>query len=405
MNVKLHQNQALAVLNMKNGCILNGNVGTGKSITALYYYFTENKGIYVHNGKYKRMIDPKDLYIITTAMKRDSKEWEKELMRYDLYPNTYKNKIVIDSWNNIKKYEKINNSFFIFDEDRVTGNGSWVKSFLKITKKNNWIILSATPGDNWSQYIPVFIANGFYKNRTEFEREHCVYAPFCKFKKIYKYIGTKRLEKLRNSILVNIETERDIIKHHHTVLCDYDKDKYKFVLKNRWDIYEDKPIENITKLCYILRKIINSDESRLKRLVEVISLIELKKIIIFYNFNYEIDLIIQTIQRAFPEMIIRQWNGSYHQPIPEKDVASWAYLVQYNAGSEGWNCISSNSMIFFSQNYSYKTVKQACGRIDRMNTKFKELNYYHFKSLAPLDKAISRAIKNKKMFNERKFFI
>ena len=73
---------------------------------------------------------PKDLYIITTAKKRDTLEWEGELSPFLLSTNPdvnlYQNKVVIDSWNNISKYKDITDAFFIFDEQRVVGSGTWV---------------------------------------------------------------------------------------------------------------------------------------------------------------------------------------------------------------------------------------------------------------------------------------
>ena len=158
-----------AVKKARNGCIFNGGVGSGKSRTGLFYYFKEQGG-WIEGADYTPMKNPKDLYIITTAKKRDSLEWNSELAWYrlstDPETNYYKNKVVVDSWNNIKKYADVQGAFFLLDEDRITGSGAWVKAFLKIAKYNDWVILSATPGDVWSDYWAVFVANGFYKNKT-----------------------------------------------------------------------------------------------------------------------------------------------------------------------------------------------------------------------------------------------
>ena len=231
MNKKqfMYDYQLEAVQNMSNGCILNGGVGSGKSRTALYYYFTTHGGK-IDINKYIKMKDVKDLYIITTARKRDTLEWESEMGPFMLSksePKLYKHNIVIDSWNNIKKYVGVQNAFFIFDEQRVVGSGTWVKSFLKIAKQNEWILLSATPGDTWSDYIPVFIANGFYKNKTEFSREHIIYSRFSKYPKIDRYINTGRLIRLRNKILVNMDFQRTTIPHHEYVYVNYNMLKYK----------------------------------------------------------------------------------------------------------------------------------------------------------------------------------
>lgn len=392
-----------AVKRMRNGCILNGGVGSGKSRSGLYYYFTQQGGSI--DPDYIPMKNPKDLYIITTAKKRDTLEWNGELTPFLLYPTenlkdedrVYDNEVVIDSWNNIKKYQDITNAFFIFDEDRVTGNGAWVKSFLKIAKTNDWIILSATSGDCWADYIAVFIANGFYKNRTEFTREHIVYSRFTKYPKIDRYLNTGRLIRLRNKILVDMDFKRHTIPHHEDIYCDYDIMLYKDVGKNRWNPYTDKPIKNASELCYTWRKIVNSDESRQAKILEIFE--KHPKLIIFYNFDYERDILLSLYYGDDVE--VAEWSGHAHNPLPEGD--SWIYIVQYTAGCEGWNAITTDTIVFYSQNYSYKTLEQSRGRIDRMNTPFINLYYYHLKSRSSIDLAISRALKNKKNFNEMKF--
>lgn len=366
---------------MKNGCILCGGVGSGKSRTALAY-FTETEPVKTEK-----------LYIITTARKRDTHEWEDELK---IFPRI--KKFEIDSWNNIKKYKDVTGSFFIFDEDRVTGSGVWAKTFVKLSKVNKWIILSATPGDTWMDYIPVFLANGFYRNKTEFLHEHVIFNRYSKFPQVDRFVGTKRLERLRNDILVDMDFKRPTTSHHIDIWCDYDKTIYKSAMKERWDVYKDKPCENISELCYILRKVTNSDVSRLVKVQEITA--KINRVIIFYNFDYELELL-KSIHYS-PHTKVAEWNGHKHEPIPKSN--AWIYLVQYTAGAEGWNCISTDTMIFFSQNYSYKTMEQSQGRIDRMNTPFKDLYYYHLKSKSPIDLAITRALNRKQKFNESRYF-
>lgn len=397
----LYDYQMDAVNNMRNGCILNGGVGSGKSRTGLYYYFKEQGGSI--NPDYVPMKHkPKDLYIITTARKRDDLEWEGELVPFLLstHPDQnvfYGNKVVVDSWNNIKKYSDISGAFFIFDEQRVVGSGAWVKSFLKIARGNDWILLSATPGDTWSDYIPVFIANGFYKNKSEFSREHVVYSRFSKYPKIDRYLNTGRLVRLRNRILVDMDFTRHTIPHHEDVYCRYDISKYKDAIKTRWDPYKNEPIQQASGLCYILRRVVNEDESRQQVLLEIFE--QHPKMIVFYNFDYELDILKGIYYGDNCE--IAEWNGHAHNPIPQSE--RWVYLVQYTAGCEGWNCVKTDTIVFYSQNYSYKVMEQASGRIDRLNTPFRDLYYYHLKSRSGIDLAISKALKEKKQFNERKF--
>ena len=401
MLAELRDYQIDAINNMKNGCILVGGVGSGKSRTALGYYYKEQGGI-LGSKEYVRMKNPKDLYIITTARKRDTLEWEGELPNFllttDPKESIYKNMtIVIDSWNNIKKYSNIKGAFFIFDEQRVVGSGAWVKAFLKIAKFNNWILLSATPGDSWKDYIPVFVANGFYRNKTEFVREHIIYSRFTKYPKIDRYVGTGRLIKLRNEILVDMDFVRTTESHHSDIYVDYDSTLYKDVMKNRWDPYENKPIENASRLCYILRKIVNSDTSRIVALMDILE--KVPRAIIFYNFDYELDILKNLVYGD--KVKVAEWNGHSHQPIPNSK--KWIYLVQYTAGAEGWNCITTDTIIFYSQNYSYKIMEQSSGRIDRLNTPYKDLYYYHLKTRSGIDLAISRALKEKKKFNVERF--
>ena len=398
MVIELYDYQKEAVQQMKNGCILVGGVGSGKSRTGLAYYFTQNGG---GLDPYRPMKKPKDLYIITTAQKRDTYEWDSELCVYSMSTdsrlNPYKNKIVIDSWNNIAKYKDITGAFFLLDEQRVCGSGVWVKAFLKIAKRNDWILLSATPGDCWSDYIPVFLANGFYKNKTEFSREHIVYSRFTKYPKIDRYIGTGKLLRLRNSILVDMDFKRQTIAHHEDAYVQYNISKYKDIMKSRWNPYTNQPVINASELCYILRKVVNSDESRQMKLLEILE--NHPRAIIFYNFDYELDILKGL---AYANGVkIAEYNGHQHDPLPKGD--KWVYLVNYAAGNAGWNCITTDTIIFFSQNYSYKVMEQSAGRIDRLNTPYKDLYYYHLKSRSGIDLAISKALATKKDFNARRY--
>jgi len=404
LSIQLKPEQEAALKKMKNGCILNGGTGSGKSITALAYYFYSNGGIF-SNGYYIPMPDdgegtPPDLYIITTAHKRDTREWDGDMINFllstDPSINIYSNTVVVDSWNNIHKYTEVKNAFFIFDEQRTVGRGTWAKSFIKIARNNEWVLLTATPGDKWPDYIPIFIANGFYKNRTEFNRRHIVYSAFSSYPKIDRYVDTGRLIRLRDSILVNMDVQRHTVQHHLYISVEYSKDTYKDIQKNRWNYTKDEPIQNASELCYELRKCVNGDLSRIDSIIDILH--ERKKAIIFYNFDYERDILLEYLPKL---CTVAEWNGHKHQELPEGD--NWAYLVQYTAGCEGWNCIKTDTIIFYSQNYSYKTMMQAIGRIDRLNTPFIDLYYYHLKSKAPIDLAIGRALAQKKKFNETKW--
>lgn len=402
--IRLFDYQLDAIRRMRNGCVLCGSVGSGKSLTAISYYYLKNGGDVssITGGDYIPMHDPPmNLVIITTARKRDTFEWEKELAPFLLSTskeaNLYVNTVSINSWNNIAKYKDVKDAFFIFDEQRVVGSGVWVKSFLKIARANQWILLSATPGDTWSEYIPLFIANGFYKNRSEFIRDHVIYSHMAKFPKIDRYLGEMKLEQLRDSILIDMDFARPTTQHHEEVFVSFDPITYRDIMRRRWDVWKGEPIENAGGLCYCLRKAVNTDTSRQQAVLEIVE--KHPRIIVFYSFDYELEILKSL---AWPQgTTVAEWNGHRHEPVPEGN--AWVYLVNYSAGAEGWNCTKTDTIVFYSQNYSYKVMVQASGRIDRLNTPFRDLYYYHLKSRSGIDLAISRALRDKKTFNESRF--
>lgn len=384
--VKLYDHQQKAVDKLDNGKILRGGVGSGKSITAVAYYMKKEA--------------PKDVYIITTAKKRDSLDWEGEFAKFGVgksAESTVAGVLTVDSWNNIGRYHDVDGAFFIFDEQRLVGSGEWATKFLAIAKRNRWILLTATPGDNWLDYVPVFLANGFYRNRTEFKREHVVYNTFTKFPKVERFVQTNRLVKLRNSILVEMPYLRHTTRHPKETMVGFDKKAFDRVWKDRWHIFEDRPIRDVAEMFMTARKVVNSDATRTLA-VRTLMVVH-PRIIVFYNFDYELQALRNlSLEIGVP---VAEWNGHKHQQIPNTE--QWLYLVQYAAGGEGWNCISTNAMCFYSLPYSYKLFEQAHGRIDRLNTPYSDLYYYSLMSMSLIDLAISRALAKKKSFNESAF--
>lgn len=400
MKPSLFKHQELAINQLKNGSILCGGVGSGKSRASLaYYFYKECGGVWDNDSPY--MTSPKNLYIITTARKRDTLEWDKEILIWKLSKNKevcfYDVNVVIDSWNNISKYCNVCEAFFIFDEQRLVGSGKWVRSFYQIAKKNNWILLSATPGDTWSDYIPVFVANGFYKNKTDFCRQHIVYNSYLNFPKVDHYIQCTKLINLRNRILVNMNFVRSTEMIHESYEADYDRNLYKQVIKTRWDPYLDEPLVNASKYCQVLRRICNSSKERIGVTETIIQ--NNPKLIIFYNYDYELEILRDICKRL--GVTYAEWNGHKHMPIPTN--GNWVYLVQYTAGAEGWNCIETNTILFYSPSYSYKVMTQAAGRIDRLNTPYAKLYCYHIFTNAPIELKINECLKQKRDFNESDF--
>lgn len=395
--VELYPHQQEAVNKLANGKILWGGVGSGKSLTAAAYYM--------------KVEADADVYVITTAKKRDSLDWEREFAKFGVGKHlnaTVAGQLTVDSWNNIGKYENIKGAFFIFDEQRLVGSGEWSTKFLKIAKNNHWILLTATPGDTWLDYIPIFVANGFYKNRTEFKREHVVYNTYSKFPKVERYINVGRLVRARNSLLVEMPYLRHTTRVEKTVEVQFDREQLDRVLRQRWHIFEERPLRDVAELFLVMRRVVNDDDSRLEA---VKSLMEKHpRLIVFYSFDYELAKL-RTLSSSSTKSsksstncettTIAEWNGHKHQEVPKTD--RWVYLVQYIAGAEGWNCTTTDAMCFYSLTYSYKVWHQAHGRIDRLNTPYQTLYYYTLMSKSVVDHAVAKALASKQSFNEAKF--
>lgn len=405
--IELWAHQLTALEKMHNGCILNGGVGTGKSITAAAYFYAKVCGgdLRINSfGGVGGMEAPRDVYVITTARKRNSLDWEKEFVGFGISTNretsVYGIQLTVDSFNNIEKYEGVKDAFFIFDEQRLVGAGAWVKAFIKIAKANQWIMLSATPGDNWMDYAPIFIANGFFKNRTEFVREHVVFKRFVKFPAIDRFVNEGILERYRRQILVDMPMQRHTTRHIQNIMVENDKALFQRVWKDRWNIYEDRPIRDIAELFRVMRKLVNTDPSRIEQVRKALR--KHPRLIIFYNFNYELDMLREMSQEfEWGLYDVAEWNGQKHEEVPTSE--KWMYFVQYTAGAEAWNCITTDAMLLYSLNYSYKVNDQVLGRIDRGNTPFKVLYYYKLRSNSVIDNAIMRSLATKKSFNEKEF--
>lgn len=376
--------QEKALNRLKNGSILWAPVGTGKSRVGLAYYVKHES--------------PKPVYVVTTAKVRDDRQWEGEAASFAIGTEAgvmEHGLLVVDSWNNLHKYVDVEGAFFIFDEQRLVGNGQWVKSFLKIVKRNNWILLTATPGDTWMDYVPVFLAHGFYKNRTAFKNQHVVYKPWSKFPSVARYVGVGRLTRLRNSILVEMPFEKARERKTITVPVNHDFEMLERVTKERWNDLTAEPIRDVTEMFYCMRRVVNSDPSRVKAIRKLTE--RHPRLIVYYSFNYELEAL-RELQNDFT---VAEWNGHKHEPIPDTD--EWIYLVQYVAGSEGWNCTSTNAIVFYSLTYSYKNWEQAHGRIDRMNSNFVTLFYYVLRSTAKIDSLIYHSLMAKKSFQEGQY--
>lgn len=441
--VKLKPHQQKAVDELENGKILWGGVGTGKTITSLVYYFTKVMGGVT--GDFGSIRNPMDLVVITTAKKRDSLDWQEDAMKlgigWDRQGSPEGISMTVDSWNNIHKYLDRKNTFFIFDEQRVVGSGKWAKNFIKIATKNDnqWILLSATPGDTWMDYIPVFVANGWYRNKSDFIDQHVVFNTYQKFPKVDRYTSVNKLVKYRNHILVEMPYERHTTRKTTTLDVDYDKELFEMATKRRWNPFTEAPMRDVAELFRVMRQIVNSDPHRIWTIKTLMC--KHPRLIIFYNFDYELqelrklerfgrilvdgrnadsgaylkvsdvealedsesrsDGLKTSLEGHDKTFALAEWNGHKHQEVPETD--HWVYLVQYTAGSEGWNCITTDAMVFYSLTYSYKAWHQAFGRIDRLNTPFHVLNYYILKSKSMIDKAIATSLNEKRNFNENDF--
>lgn len=371
--IQLTPEQEQAVTKLKTGSILYGGVGSGKTYTSLVYY--------------KEVHSDVPLYVITTAKVRDSHSWEESAANLGI------KSITVDSWNNIEKYVT-KNGFFIFDEQKTLTYGKWSRTLIKIARSGKpWIMLSATPGDTWLDYMVVFIANGFYRNPTQFKEQHIVYNPYVKFPQIKEYINEGILMRHRRDILVPLVVKRHTRRHFESIYTDFNIALYSKVMTNRFNYLKNRPIKNASELTQLVRRIISSSPGRIRALKEQMA--KYPKMIVFYNYDYEKDIIIKAAEQGGYN--VAQYNGKVHDDLPESE--TWIYAVQYTA-AEGWNATSTNHIVFYSPNYSWKVTEQAQGRIDRLNTKFTDLYYTFLVSHSSIDEAVLKSVAQKKKFNE-----
>jgi hypothetical protein len=347
--IELMEHQLDAVNNLGNGKVLWGVTGSGKSAVVLEYYMRNEA--------------PRPIIVITTAKKRDSLDWYGEAAKFGVSVEPQFSRagaITVDSWNNIKNYRGVVGAFFVFDEQRVVGHG-------------------------------------YYTNITDFKLQHVVYEPFTTFPKVKMYLDESRLEKLRNDVLVEMPYQAYTKRVKNYMPVSYDKDLFDQVWDKRWHVYEDRPLKDAAERWRVGRRVVNSDQSRVEFIWDLIHKGVHDKVIVFYNFDYELEIL-----RGLADMfVVAEWNGHRKNLVP--DEGPWIYLVQYNSGAEGWNCTTANAMVFYSMTYSYRTFIQAQGRIDRLDTPFKTLYYYVLVADCITDKAVKRALDQKKNFNERRF--
>ena len=93
-------------------------------------------------------------------------------------------------------------------------------------------------------------------------RSHVIFNRFVKYPKVEAYIDTWKLTENRQKILVHMHYEKKTKHVIKLMYASYDESLYKFVSEKRWNVYTDKPIKNISELCYVWRKIVNDDKSR-----------------------------------------------------------------------------------------------------------------------------------------------
>lgn len=383
--MELYDHQLEVIPKLSSGKVLYGVVGSGKSAAILGYY--------VEQEEYR------DIYVITTARKRDEGDWQDEAARFGIGTDiSAYGKLTVDSWNNVGKYTDIKDAFFVLDEQRLVGSGAWVKAFYKIVANgNHWILLSATPGDSWIDYAPVFIANGYFKNKRDFLMKHVVFKPYMKFPVIDFYFNEEKLEEYRNEVLVEMTYRFKDKRVLNWWDVGHDAAAFKRVHKDRWNIYEDRPITDVAEMYRLMRQVVNTDPSRMEALLELHKMHP--RLIVFYNWNYELEI----LRELYQTHNVFEYNGHRKHMLGEfEHLDEWIYLVQYTAGAEAWNCISTDAMVMWSLNYSFKIFEQVQGRIDRMNTPFERLYYYVFVSNSWIDQQIKKALVKKETFNEKR---
>lgn len=387
----------------KENYLFHLGTGTGKTIIALHHYI-----------KYSY---PLDLIIIAPAVKVKEGGWDREIKFVFNELGLEMPKYEVVSYSKLKKYVA-KKGHYIFDECHYIKNSTSLRGKIskELVKKyaTCFSLLSATPASKWEEWCNYFILWGICKNKTEFYKRYVVMGRqrygSIEFNTVVGYQNTELLKehiKRRTSkkYTVNDMVEMpDLIEQYIEFKCssEYKKIKNDRIMESNGSIIK---LDTISKLYSTLRQQANITD-KLEYLEYIINSNEEDNVLIFYNFNYEKDMIINYLKskKIKVDYIINGVTKNY--PIKENFelINNTVTLVQIQAGGTGIELTYINKVVYFSPTYSYQDYIQSIGRAYRNGQENKVL-VYKFKVLNSIETDIWECLERKEDFNERLYSI
>lgn len=313
----------------------------------------------------------------------------------------------------LKRVDK--DTYIIVDESHkiksVKSNIGKFMQKLKIKTKYK-CILTGTPQSRG--YIDYFNQLSFIDMITvpfkTFNDTFCVYEieqyNGFPFKKLIGYKNTKELDKIINENCVFFKRDIKNKQIPKEIDIKFDKPK-KYAFFKRVRIYEDFVADNASKLFVNLRKMCSGnidkyevDKQKIQWLEDFCENLNFR-LVIFYNFNFEKDKIIELMKKL--KIPYSQFNGAVKDLSNFNKYENGVVLCQYQSASLGLNdLVKSNVCILYSPSLNYTDYTQSKKRIDRIGQTKKPL-FYNLYCKDTIEEKILETIKKGQDFDNKMF--
>lgn len=372
--------------------------GTGKTILSIHHYLKH------YNGE--------SLLIIAPAQKVLEGGWDREVQRVANFYNIQIQYDVMSYGVLAKKWNLYKGWFVIFDECHYVKNPTSQrgKAALNLTRiSTNFSLLSATPSSNgWADTINYMLMFNFYRNKTQFIKEHAIHETKFFGQKQIKVIADwkdqDKLKMLYQSISTKLSKD-DCLDLPPLIFEDvYFKvsKEYEIIRKKRVLETENGPIayDTVMKLQHGLRFYANQKDKL--SYTEMLAESTNENIVIFYYYQQEKDDLVKVLAK---NKKIYEVSGKVNH-LPSRDqwdeLKNTVTLVQYQAGAAGIELQYCNLVIFYTPTFSFQDYDQALGRAYR-NGQTKKVTVYRYITKKSVEEHVYRSLAEKKDFTESLF--
>lgn len=391
----LYNFQRQLLNSIEENYIIAADTGTGKTMMAIHHYLKHNTG--------------EPLLILAPPQKIKEGGWQREL---DFVASHYNIEIPYDiiSYGVLsKRWKEYKDWFLVMDECHYVKNPTSQrgKAAINLTKQStNFLLLSATPSSNgWGDTIAYMIMFGYYKNKTQFLKEHAVYNRIDygngPVNVVSDYRDQEKLQKLYQSFSIKLAKEDclDLPPLVFEKVHFKPSKEYNIIKKDR--VLGEELFDNISKLQHGLRFYANQAD-KLKYTEMLLEGTE-ENVIIFYNYKQENEEL-KKIAKKLKKKVFEVSGSKTNLPDKEKwtSLKNSVTIVQYQAGAAGIELQYANIVIFHTPTYSYQDYEQALGRAYR-NGQTKKVTVYQYITKNTIETSIYQALAAKKDFTEELF--